>query len=381
MKPELEPKTIDSFFLERLKKRGVEIYQESIRPLFDCALAATILRERENELTIDQRENMLSRLIDLCIGEFLYVKDFEGLRPLSSKDIEELSHRAVDKFFLFETEDLKSHNDSLPYYDATISTLRMTILDLEKINSPLSKKNFSVSLINDIFETTFRKIDGFAHMMMLGLYPDALAAWRTIHESRCFLTLLVNGGDKVRYAYIDHIYFSNAYGFKENFTKSQLDETFAELKERMEKHGLKSKDMKRFIDYGWLYQHPLYRPDDRLFKLNFRDGVERLAGFRTAIVDEVYTYTSEITHSSAIFYYINDEICRSLGLTYTYDVTIDIVRLYLSYMSDYFLHNQDRQQKIERDLSDLKSIYQRLNERYMKLNPEEEENQDDQTNE
>lgn len=381
MSVDLEPKLLDQFFKKRLDQRKVLLYVDQIRLIFDRALSQAILRQKDAKFTVDQRENLMGALIDLCIGEFLYLKEFLETTKVTEKDIVELSKRAVNKFFLFENENHQSMDNSIPYYDVTISTLREAILDLEKINSPLSKKNFNVSLINDIYETTFRKIDGFAHMMMLGLYPDALAAWRTIHESRCFLTLLVNGGDKARYSYIDHIYFSNAYGFKENFTKSQLDETFAELKERMAKYDLKSKDMKRFIDYGWLYECPNYDKEDKLFKLNFRDGVERLAGFRTEIVDEVYAYTSEITHSSAIFYYINDEICKSLGLTYTYDVTIDIIKLYVSYMSNYFQHNKDQYQKVMDDLSDLEEIHTQLNKRYMKLNPEDEETNDDQTNE
>ena len=48
------------------------------------------------------------------------------------------------------------------------------------------------------------------------------------------------------------------------------------IKDNMRSMGLKSKDMKRYIEYGWLFAIPGIAESPE-FKLNFRDGVERAA--------------------------------------------------------------------------------------------------------
>ena len=45
----------------------------------------------------------------------------------------------------------------------------------------------------------------------------------------------------------------------------------------MKEHNLKSKDMKKYIEYGYLFGVPNITLNED-FKLNFRDGVERVAG-------------------------------------------------------------------------------------------------------
>ena len=78
--------------------------------------------------------------------------------------------------------------------------------------------------------------------------------------------------------------------------------TIYEIKEGMKDNDLKSKDMKRFIEYGWLSAIPdvkLGRIPD--FKFNFRDGVERCANLRQ--YSKVYEMSSEIAHSSPLLIY------------------------------------------------------------------------------
>lgn len=363
-----EIKEFDKLLKSECKKRGISDRIAEIRQLYDRALTKICLADRKSDFT----EPRLAILLQFCIGEFLYVENYCPDLLVDSNLLEGLAIRATEKFVRSPSyANEEPLYTSLPLYDVRISTLHYAISVLEEINSPLSKKNFTVSLINDIFETTFKKIDGFSRMMMLGLYPDALAAWRTLHESECFIKLLITGGDKVRYSYIDHIYYSNAYVFQDNFSKEELDQTFAELKEKMTQHGLKSKDMKKFIDYGWLFSHPKYDPEDKQFKLNFRDGVERLAGERNEETNEVYGFTSEITHSSAIFYYVNDELCKNLALTYTYKTVIHIIELYLEYMSNYFHHNKNQLCKIQDCLKDMRHISANLWNEYMKPSEEQ----------
>ena len=66
----------------------------------------------------------------------------------------------------------------------------------------------------------------------------------------------------------------------------------------MKDHGLKSKDMKKFIEYGYLYSSKEFKDGETLLKLNFRDGVERIAGLYN--YSKVYEMASEIAHSSPL---------------------------------------------------------------------------------
>ena len=53
--------------------------------------------------------------------------------------------------------------------------------------------------------------------------------------------------------------------------KEQQTKIFNSMKEEMKKYDLKSKDIKKFIEYGWLYSVPSLK-DYPNFKLNFRDS-------------------------------------------------------------------------------------------------------------
>ena len=44
---------------------------------------------------------------------------------------------------------------------------------------------------------------------------------------------------------------------------------FNDMKEEMHGYNLKSKDIKKYIEYGWLYDIPGVKEDEK-FKLNFR---------------------------------------------------------------------------------------------------------------
>jgi len=83
-------------------------------------------------------------------------------------------------------------------------------------------------------------------------------------------------------------------------TKEETDKTFEEIKAGMRAVDLKSKDMKRYIEYGWLLGIPNVMQIEG-FKFNFRDGVERCANLRDYA--KVYEMSSEIAHSSPLLIY------------------------------------------------------------------------------
>ena len=95
----------------------------------------------------------------------------------------------------------------------------------------------------------------------------------------------------------------------------------------MKEVDLKSKDMKRFIEYGWLLGVPDVMKVEG-FKFNFRDGVERISGltqYRSA-----YEVTSEIAHSSPILIYSQKEYYHHLSLLLLYESFFRMEKIFAS---------------------------------------------------
>ena len=94
-------------------------------------------------------------------------------------------------------------------------------------------------------------------------------------------------------------------------SKEETDAIFVEIKEQMKERDLKSKDMKKFIEYGWLYSIDSAIETEG-FKLNFRDGVERLANLSQ--YSSNYEMASEIAHSSPLMIYSKSDYYLHLVL-------------------------------------------------------------------
>lgn len=301
----------------------------------------------------------LTSFIDMLISEYKKLKlipDYE--KKKKNYDVVSNLLKRYDEYLAYSKNNI---NTGIEPSDPYVSILQSSVDYLEHINSPLALVNPSTSLVSDIFETVFKKVTGFLKMLNLGLFPDAFVSWRTLHESECVLKLLVDGDEKCRRDYLTHISYNNAYRNKDNFTQEELDIIFAQIKENMKEHGLKSKDMKKFIEYGWLYSHPKFDPNDACFKLNFRDGVEKLA--ELSKYSKIYEGASEIAHSSSAFFYVNDEFCKDLSLAMTYQSYVRIAELYLKYMKIYFVMHKEEKERSLFYLEDVKMVSDILKEK------------------
>lgn len=248
--------------------------------------------------------------------------------PLNrNKSQDEIIDDIIIKYFALYDKDKK---DQISLYAPLATNIKVAFTFLNNVNLPHCKTDPRVSLVNDIFSTIFKKIDAFSTMISLKMYTEAFVSWRTIHESECIVKLLTTGGKKVQNGYIKHIAYNNAYRNPESFSEVQNTTTFNQLKDEMKSHHLKSKDMKKFIEYGWIF----YFSKDDTIKLNFRDGVETLAGLRK--YNQIYEGASELVHSSSTFFYVNDSFCRDLALDMTYSSAIRIYQNYHDYFKSYF---------------------------------------------
>ena len=312
--------------------------EETVHSLF-LKTADRLKKERKGkELPLPQFTIAVPYLVGFTLGEYRFAK---GRNPPLSQ--EEVIAIIREKYLTFRQSLNKGARYGREIFNPLLSTISMANSFFEQINAPLSHRNPSVSLLNDIFETIFKKIDGFAKRMALGLYTDALSSWRTIHESECILSLLVNGSEQVRQNYVKHINYSMVFRNNDNgvFPKEYVDKIFEQIKGERKKYSLKSKDRKKFIDYGWIYSLDQYDPNDNKIRLNFRFGVEYLAG----LIDhsDRYEVASERDHaSSSFFFYTNDETCRKLALLNFYDSRKRIIDLYLKYRKVYFASNPEK---------------------------------------
>ncbi len=368
---------------QQVAKRNVFVDEADIRRVFLSAYDILTKDLGKQPLSMSERNHALSQLADFCIGEFEYRNEYFGEKEAGDSELSLLSSRAARKLLASRRgEESSSGEDLFSYYDPLVATLVATDNYFESINHPLSRINPDVTLMNDLFETTFKQIDSVMKMISMGLYRDAFSAWRNIHESECIVKILVDNGDQVRFAYKKHLAYNNFYRNKEEFSKEELDEAFLMIKEEMKEHDLKSKDMKKFIEYGWLYSCPAFdvRKDNTL-KLNFRDGLERIAGLKYYEKDQgeegeklttIYEFSSEIAHSSYLFFYSNDDVFKELSLDCVYRSSIVIFETYLSYMDNFLSRQKEEKENCLSLLQDTKDIYATLEARRQQKEKEEE---------
>ena len=194
----------------------------------------------------------------------------------------------------------------------------MNIISMYKRNDP--KNTLIVDLMNKSLSIAQSAID----LLCSGYETQAFAIWRTLHECECTLILLDQYRDVAINAYLKHMKYGLAYrNVLDN--KEEQDQQIEQLKAEMAEHNLKSKDMKKYIEYGWLYA--LVKSDDEI-KLNFRDGIELLAGLHN--YHELYMMSSEILHSTPLLIYSNKQHFFFLTLLNLYESFFRIEKVFLS---------------------------------------------------
>ncbi|MCD8195223.1 MAG: DUF5677 domain-containing protein [Coprobacillus sp.] len=272
-----------------------------------------------NQLSHYERNNPYEHVY-YVVGEctyniqFLKPEDFEKLKS----DEEYLNQLAVDisdkylSLSYFPYQEAKFGNKFLP----PISTITLCTNFFLNILSRLTKHNPRESLVLDLLIKSFKYISTSLSLLSDGHESEAFSEWRTLHECECILILLDKYGDPLIDAYNRHLQYALAY--QGSFDKETTDKIFEEIKAIMKDNDLKSKDMKKFIEYGWIYQiDEVKNSEPNTYKLNFRDGVEKLAGLGQYA--KTYELSSEIIHSTPILIYSDDRYFYYLTLICLYE--------------------------------------------------------------
>ena len=276
----------------------------------------------------------LNDIIFYIVGEYCYsiaIRSKEEIEAFNSNEQikESMAGVVVDKFIslsMFSFKEKKIANKFLP----TASSLKLYLNFISNILSTRTKNNPNETLINDLMVKSISLASCVLELLIEGYECEAFATWRTLHESECTLIILQKYGEKAIEAYLKHMKYGIA--FKNGFTdKESQDKIFVQIKNEMKAKNLKSKDMKKFIEYGWLYSIEEVEKDET-FRLNFRDGLEKIAGLSDYA--KRYERSSELIHSTPMLFYANKEYYYFITLLSLYESFFRLEHAFFNSLKD-----------------------------------------------
>ncbi len=226
--------------------------------------------------------------------------------------IQTLTSTCADKYL---TNEQLSYNSKayLNKFNPFISTITLYLNFALRSLDSLKNLDTSSLLVCDMLKKAFTMAKCIINLLIDGFETEAFSTWRTLHENESILICLIKYN--IFQDYLRHVKYALAYR-KQIKSVEQTDKIFEEIKENMKKHELKSKDMKKYIEYGYLFSIPNIKLNED-FKLNFRDGVEKLAGLER--YSKIYEMSSEISHSSPLLLFSNKEYYYLMTVSNLYE--------------------------------------------------------------
>ena len=310
---------------------NVELDPDYIFDVYEMANEFIGIVDKENA-QIEVKEINQFELLLYCVGEYYYsVSHLNEVELARFKANEEypssMASVAADKYLslsIFNHVEKKLGNRFVP----PASSLNIYLNFMLNIVKGYKKNDPQSSLISDLLMKSLTISRCILENLLNGYETEAFSSWRTLHECECTLILLDKYGAPLINKYLRHMNFGLAF----NDTipdKEQQDKIFYEMKEEMRGYGLKSKDIRKYIEYGWLYL--IADKDDPNFKLNFRDGLEKLAGLE--MYAKRYEISSEIIHSTPLLIYSNKEYFYYMTLLSLYESFFRLEKVFVSLFS------------------------------------------------
>ena len=310
---------------------NVELDPDYIYDVYEMANEFIGIVDQEN-VQIEVKEINQFELLLYCVGEYYYsishLNETELARFKANEEYpSSMASVAADKYLslsIFNHVEKKLGNRFLP----PASSLNIYLNFMLNIVKGYKKNDPQSSLISDLLMKSLTISRCILENLLNGYETEAFSSWRTLHECECTLILLDKYGAPLINKYLRHMNFGLAF----NDTipdKEQQDRIFLEMKEEMRGYGLKSKDIRKYIEYGWLYL--IADKDDPNFKLNFRDGLEKLAGLE--VYSKRYELSSEIIHSTPLLIYSNKEYFYYMTLLSLYESFFRLEKVFVSLFS------------------------------------------------
>ena len=310
---------------------NVELDPDYIFDVYEMANEFIGIVDQENA-QIEVKEINQFELLLYCVGEYYYsvshLNEAELARFKANEEYpSSMASVAADKYLslsIFNHVEKKLGNRFVP----PASSLNIYLNFMLNIVKGYKKNDPQSSLISDLLMKSLTISRCILENLLNGYETEAFSSWRTLHECECTLILLDKYGAPLINKYLRHMNFGLAF----NDTipnKEQQDKIFYEMKEEMRGYGLKSKDIRKYIEYGWLYL--IADEDDPNFKLNFRDGLEKLAGLE--MYAKRYEISSEIIHSTPLLIYSNKEYFYYMTLLSLYESFFRLEKVFVSLFS------------------------------------------------
>lgn len=308
------PSSLDKDFIFEI----YDLAMEAISQLADMAPFETIVNVNSLEI------------IEYCIGEFLYsivVRSPEQIDEFIKNENIKASMASIvaDKYISLSKLQHKERRIANSYFPP-ISSLSVYINFTLNILQKYNKNDPASTLITDLLMKSLSIAKCALSLLVDGFETEAFSSWRTLHECECTLILLEHFGSPLINRYLKHMQYGIAFkDVMEN--KEKQTEIFNQMKEEMKQYDLKSKDIKKFIEYGWLYAIP-EAGKDSTFKLNFRDGLEKVAGL--SMYNSRYEMSSEIIHSTPMLIYSNRDYFYYITLLSLYESFFRLEKIFVS---------------------------------------------------
>lgn len=314
-------KIINSLNIDpRLKVDNVfKIYQKTIE----------IINEVQTNNVFTKFESISHiELILYSLGEYIYKIPLSKQEDFINNEdfINSLATTIVDKYLslsFFGNVETKLTNKYLP----PISTMKVYLNFLLNVLHHYDRNEPKYTLLNDLLLKSTSIANCILDLLTNGHETEAFSCWRTLHECECTLIILNKYKDEnIIDRYLTHMKYG--YAFKNGLESSEeTDKLFVEIKDNLKKHDLKSKDMKKYIEYGWIYGIKEVEDDYKSYKLNFRDTIESLAGLSS--YNKRYELSSEIIHSTPILIYSNKEYFYHLTLLSLYESFFRLEKVFI----------------------------------------------------
>ncbi len=258
-------------------------------------------------------------IILYIVNEYIYTTSSlskEQLKEFINDDnnFNLLCSLCADKYLTNEQLNYRS-KAFLSRFNPPVSTLELYLNFALRTLESFKSVSKDEELIIDMLTKGFKLSKCIISLLIDGFETEAFSTWRTLHENESILLCLIKHGEEVFNEYFKHITYALAYRGQIR-SKEETDKIFVQIKEEMKEHDLKSKDMKKFIEYGYLFKVKNVELN-KDFKLNFRDGVEKLAGLSS--YSKAYEMASEIAHSSPLLLYSRRDYFFNITLINLYE--------------------------------------------------------------
>ena len=298
------------------------VNKDEIFEMFEFAIESSNNLIEQNVFNKSIALNPISLLLYL-INEYNFF--FSVNKEVKNRDdaLSKIVAVALDKYVTNEHLNYRNTQYTSRYSPA-ISTIELFFNFMLGILKKFPQKNPRETLLVDIATKAFSISKAIINLIVAGFETEAFSTWRTLHETECILLLINKYGEPVIKSYLKHMNYALAYRGAIP-SKEETDAVFVKIKEEMKNLDLKSKDMKKFIEYGWLTEIEGYN-DNKMFKFNFRDGVESLAGLSQ--YSKTYEMASEIAHSSPLLIYSRSQYYYHLTILQLYDSFFRLERIF-----------------------------------------------------